>query len=164
MKIIRYNNSMDVDVEFQDEFRYVKTTTYSNFKMGFAEWLEKNRYKVNERLHIDKDILFPNCMCYSPKTCLLVPQRINMLFMNKSNTRGLPNGIKKYKKGYLAKYGGEELGVYPTLERAYEVYASEKEKTIKRFAEEYKEIIPKNVYDALYAYKVDIKNDKNYVA
>lgn len=232
MKIIRYNNSMDVDVEFQDEFRYVKTTTYSNFKMGcvknpydrtlfgvgyigvgkymakvngkmtdeyekwtgliqrcyydgemfpaycekvtvcdewhnfqnFAEWLEKNRYKVNERLHIDKDILFPNCMCYSPKTCLLVPQRINMLFMNKYNTRGLPNGIKKYKKGYLAKYGGEELGVYPTLERAYEVYASEKEKTIKRFAEEYKEIIPKNVYDALYAYKVDIKNDKNYVA
>ena len=34
MKIIRYNNAEDIDVEFQDEHKYVKTTTYSNFKSG----------------------------------------------------------------------------------------------------------------------------------
>ena len=39
-----------------------------------------------------------------------------------------------------------------------------KEATIKRIAEEYKNIIPKKVYDALYSYKVLIANDKNYKA
>lgn len=233
MKIIRYNKVDDIDVEFQDEFKYVKTTTYSNFKVGcvknpydrtlfgvgyigvgkymakvngkmtdeyekwtgliqrcyyddemfptycdkvtvceewhnfqnFAEWLEKNRYKVNERLHLDKDILFPNCKMYSPKTCILTPQRINMLFSNKPNKRSLPNGIYKTKSGkYLAKYNHKELGTYRTVEEAYAKYAEAKENKIKEVADEYKDIIPKKLYDALYAYKVDIRNDKNYVS
>ena len=42
--------------------------------------------------------------------------------------------------------------------------AYEKEKAIKELAETYKNIIPKRVYDALYAYKFDIRNDRNYVA
>ena len=37
-----------------------------------------------------------------------------------------------------------------------------KENNIKEVADEYKNIIPKKLYDALYAYKVDINNDKNY--
>lgn len=230
MKIVRYNNSMDIDVEFQDEFRYVKTTTYSNFKMGcvknpydrtlfgvgymgvgkymakvdgkmtdeyekwtgliqrcyyddekfptycdkvtvceewhnfqnFAEWLEKNRYKVNERLHLDKDILFPNCKMYSPKTCILTPQRINMLFLNKPNNRGLPNGIVKQGKGFLAKYKHEPLGVFSSVEKAYEVYASKKEESIREVLNEYKDVLPKETYNAIYNYRFDIRNDKNY--
>lgn len=231
MKIIKYNSSSDIDVEFQDEHCYIKNTTYSNFTRGcvknpydktlfnvgymgvgkykskinnvmtyeyetwtgliqrcyfdgerfpayynkcivcdewhnfqnFAKWLDENKYSVNERLHIDKDILNPSSHIYSPETCLLVPQRINMLFMNKLNNRSLPNGIRKTLSGrYGAKYGGTELGIYDTLEEAYSVYAKEKEKAIKKVADEYINIIPKKVYDALYAYKVDIKNDKNY--
>ncbi len=118
---------------------------------------------MNERLHIDKDILFPNSYVYSPETCLLVPQRINMLFLNKPNKRGLPNGIRECKNGYSAKYNNKELGTYETVEEAFIIYALEKEKTIKRIANEYKDIIPIKVYDALYAYKVQITNDKNYV-
>ena len=34
-----------------------------------AEWFDENKYDVNERLHIDKDILFPNRNLYSPPTC-----------------------------------------------------------------------------------------------
>ena len=35
MKIIKYENGMDVDVEFLDEYHYVKEhTTYNNFKLG----------------------------------------------------------------------------------------------------------------------------------
>lgn len=134
-----------------------------NFQV-FAQWYEDNKYEVEGRLHIDKDILCPNCMIYSPETCILIPQRINMLFMNKPNGRGLPNGIKRQGKGYLAKYNGEELGIYKTLEKAYKIYSEKKEKTIKRVADEYRDIIPVHVYEALYAYKVDINNDKNYVA
>lgn len=46
---------------------------WHNFQ-NFAEWFEENKYYVSDsRLNIDKDILFPKCNIYSPKTCLLVP-------------------------------------------------------------------------------------------
>ena len=127
MKIIAYRRNNDIDVEFQDEYHYVKNTTYTNFKRGnvknpydkdlfgigyigvgkykckrdnednlsevyetwmgmlrrcyfddtkfpsyydrcivcdewhnfqnFAKWYDENKYPVNERMHIDKDIL-----------------------------------------------------------------------------------------------------------
>ena len=59
----------------------------------FSDWSDENKYKCGERLHIYKDILYPGNKIYSPDTCILVPQRINLLFMNKPNKRGLPNGI-----------------------------------------------------------------------
>ena len=233
MKIIEYRMRDDIDIEFLDDFHYVKKhNTYSNFKSGsvknpydrtlfgvgylgdgeymarknhkmedsyeiwskiiercywypqkypayhgkcivcdkwhnyqnFAKWFNENKYEVEGSLHIDKDILFPNSNIYSEETCLLVPQIINMMFMNKPNKRGLPNGIYKNRNGYLAEYGEQKLGVYPTLEEAYAIYAMAKEKKIKEVADEYKGIIPKKVYEALYDYKVDIRNDKNYKA
>ena len=130
---------------------------------NFAKWFDDNKYEVDGRLHIDKDILYPNCKIYSPETCLLIPQRINMLFLNKPNKRGLPNGISKSKSGkFAAVYCGKHIGTYSTLESAYAAYAEEKEKKIKQVADEYRNIIPKKAYEALYAYKLDIKNDKNY--
>ena len=137
---------------------------WHNFQV-FGTWYEQNFYQVgNERMHIDKDILYPGNKIYSPDTCILVPQRINMLFMNKPNKRGLPNGIRKAYGKYLAKYNNEELGAYTTLEDAYNVYAAKKEENIKQIAEEYKELIPEKLYVALYNYKVKIENDKNYAA
>lgn len=127
-----------------------------------AEWFDDNKYDVNERLHIDKDILFPKCNIYSPKTCLLIPQRINMLFLNKPNNRGLPNGIVKQGKGFLAKYKHEPLGVFSSVEKAYEVYASKKEEAIREVLNEYKDVLSKETYDAIYNYRFDIRNDKNY--
>lgn len=135
---------------------------WHNFQ-NFAKWFEENRYYVEDsRLNIDKDILFPKCNIYSPKTCLLVPQRINMLFMNKPNNRKLPNGIKKYKSGYLAKCNGEELGIYETVEKAYKVYANKKEEAIREVLNGYEDVLPKEIYDAIYKYRFDIRNDKNY--
>lgn len=128
----------------------------------FSEWFEENKYECGERLHIDKDILYPGNKIYSPDTCILVPQRINMLFMNKPNKRGLPNGIAKYKSGYLAKYGGKELGIFSTVEEAYIEQTKKKKEAIEELANEYKNIIPKEVYDAVMAYEFRIENDKNY--
>lgn len=235
MKIIAYRKWDDIDIEFLDDFHFVKEhVTYTNFKRGevknpydrtmcgvgypgvgeykirlsksqvtkeyecwaslytrcysdvnkdrhpayfdicevcdewhdyqnFGKWFDENKYDVKERLHIDKDILYPNSKIYSPKNCILVPQRINMLFLNKPNKRGLPNGIIECSNGYLAKYDHVDLGVCETIEQAYLLYAKRKEEIIKQVADEYKEIIPKKVYNALYNYKVDINNDKNYV-
>ena len=135
---------------------------WHNFQV-FAEWWNQNKYEVNERLHIDKDILYPGNKEYSPEKCMLVPQRINMLFVNKPNSYGLPNGIRKTSTDkYTAEYNNKYLGTFNTLEKAYSIYAEEKEKVIKQIADEYKDRIPKKLYEALYNYKCDINNDKNY--
>lgn len=134
-----------------------------NFQ-NFALWFENHKYNVNERLHVDKDIQNPCNTVYSSKTCFLTPQKINMLFMNKPNKRGLPNGIKKYKNGYLARYNEDELGVYNTLEEAYRVYSKAKKDEIVKVANEYKDIIPNELYEALLNYEFLITNDRNYKA
>lgn len=132
---------------------------------NFAQWFNENRYDVEGRLHIDKDILYPGNKIYCPDTCLLVPQRINMLFLNKSNKRGFPNGIYTTKSGkYSVVYCGEKLGTYKTLNDAYCVYADAKKMAIIRIAKEYREIIPEKLYNALLKYEVRIDIDKNYVA
>lgn len=234
MRIIKYNNSDDIDVEFLDKFRYVKEhQSYSNFVRGqiknaydrtvygvgyigvgiykpmknkdvietryndwrnmlgrcysedereydvyhhckvderwhnyqnFSQWFEENKYPIeNERLQVDKDILIPCNTIYSPETCLLVPNRINALFINKPNKRGLPNGITKVGLKYSAKYNNLNLGTYYTVEEAFDVYAKAKKDNIIRFAFEYKNILPAKVFDALIRYEVKIENDKNYL-
>jgi len=62
----------------------------------------------------------------------------------------------------LGKYSGKELGVYKTIEEAFAIYSNKKEEIIKQIADEYKNVIPDKVYNALYEYKVSIHNDKNY--
>ena len=128
----------------------------------FADWYEEHTYECDGRLHLDKDILYPGNKEYSPEKCLLVPQRINMLFMNKPNKRGLPNGIIKYPCGYLAKYNQQELGIFPTVEEAYHEQTKKKKQAVVQIANEYKEVIPEKVYNALLAYEFRIENDKNY--
>lgn len=233
MKIIQYRNCDDIVVEFQDQYKCKKNTTYVNFRRGqvknpydktacgvgyvgegkyltkendrstklyscwvhmlkrcyyeknqnlhqsyfgtcsvcnewlnfqvFAKWHEEHSYEVNERLHLDKDILYPGNKIYSPDKCILVPQRINELFTYKPKDNGLPVGIYKTNNGrFAAKYCGCNLGTYSTLEQACKKYAEKKEEVIKQIAEQYKNIIPQELYVALLRYKVDIKNDRNY--
>lgn len=227
MKIVRYGSFDDIDVEFMDEFHYIKEhQAYVNFKNGsiknpydrttygvgclgvgkymakengkivesyrvwhdimrrcysekskekfsayfgictvaeiwhdyqnFAKWFEENKYEVNERLHIDKDILFSNNKVYHPDMCMLTPQRINMLFMKKPNKYGLPNGIKPRMNGkYEAQYRKEMLGVFNSIEEAVVAHDKAKKSAITEIANEYKEIIPKRLYDALVNWKSD---------
>lgn len=94
---------------------------------------------------------------------MLVPHRINALFINKQNNRDLPNGIYRTKGGrYSAKYNHENLGTYDILEEAYAIYAIKKKENILCYAEEYKNIVSEKVYNALVNYEVQIENDKNY--
>lgn len=131
----------------------------------FTEWYHNNYYEVGEgRIHLDKDIIKPGNTIYCPEYCMFIPQRINMLFLNKPNKRGLPNGIRYDGKKYHAKYNHVDIGAYNTLIEAYNEYAKAKERKIKLVAEEYKNIIPHNVYSVLINYKCLIENDKNYMA
>lgn len=130
---------------------------------NYAIWYRQNKYPVAERLHLDKDILVPGNKLYSPETCLLVPQRINMLFMNRRNNKGLPNGISKVGNQFQAEYNTVILGQYTTLQEAFYTYAKAKKAKIIEVANEYKGIIPQKVYNAMLRYEVLIENDKNYV-
>lgn len=123
---------------------------WHNFQV-FGTWYEQNFYQVgNERMHIDKDILYPGNKIYSPDTCILVPQRINMLFMHKRNKYDLPNGIKPRAKGkFEAQYNHENLGIFDTVEEAAIAHDKKKKEVIIEIANEYKNQIPDKVYQAL---------------
>ena len=228
MKIVRYGSFDDIDIEFIDEFHYIKEhQIYSNFKSGsvknpydrticgvgyigvgeyktgtdtkhteeyqnwtcmirrcydeklkerysayygdcfvcdewhnfknFARWWNENIYRVGtERMHLDKDILFDGNRMYSPNTCVISPQRINMLFMKKPNKYNLPNGIKPSSKGrYESKYNGKYLGVFDSIEDAIMAHDIAKSEALIQIANEYKDKIPNNLYEALINWKPD---------
>lgn len=235
MKIIKYNNSHDIIVEFQDKFKSKVKTTYQSFKKGevtnpydkdifgigylgvgkyksknkrkiaknyntwrkmiqrcydpkyhkkertyvncdvcnewlnfqnFAKWYENNYYEIEgEKTHLDKDILIKGNKIYSPDTCVFVPQRINNLFTKCDASRGdLPIGVNKRRDRFISrcwgmgkgKYKSIWLGSFDTPEQAFEVYKQFKENYIKQVADEYKDKIPKKLYDAMYKYEVEI--------
>ena len=142
---------------------------WHNFQ-NFAKWYEENYYTINgEEMHIDKDILIKGNKIYSPNTCVFVPKRINDLFVNKKLNRGnYPIGVSYFKRDGLyrseiciTKNGKVEhkyLGLYKTPQEAFQVYKEYKENAIKEVANEYKKLIPKKLYEAMYRWEVEIND------
>jgi hypothetical protein len=235
MKIIEYNNNLNIIVEFQDKYKAKVHTNYSAFLKGnvknpfdkrvvgvgcigigkynkkdnikiyetwqqmlircydpynlnklptyrdvevceewhnfqnFAKWYEENVYECNgEKLHLDKDILYKRNKIYSPDTCVLAPQRINLLFMKANKSRkNVAIGCNKRKNGKyqvncsICKNGKREtiyLGSFDNEMDAFNVYKTFKENYIKEIADEYKDLIPNKLYDAMYKYEVEIND------
>ena len=144
---------------------------WHNFQ-NFAKWYEENYYEVeNQRVHLDKDILNKGNKIYSPETCIFVPQRINVLFTKSDNKRGkYPIGVSYYSKD-KALYVNcsiiendnkkqKYLGIFSINEpyQAFTCYKNFKEKYIKQIADEYKELIPIELYEAMYRYEVEIND------
>ena len=67
---------------------------------NFAKWYEENSYNIpNEILELDKDILYKGNKIYSENTMILVPHRINSLFVKCDSNRGIyPIGVNYYSK------------------------------------------------------------------
>lgn len=130
----------------------------------FAQWFDNNYYEIKEgRMSLDKDILYKHNKIYSPKTCVFVPSRINVLFTKSNASRGNCVIGVRYKKDcdkFEARCStfknNTYLGLYNSEKEAYYVYKHFKEQYIKQIAEEYKDDIPKELYDALYKYEVEI--------
>lgn len=138
---------------------------WHNFQ-NFAEWYYKNYYCCNgEKMCLDKDILHKGNKIYSPKNCMIVPERINTLFEKSDNSRGdLPIGCHhdKERDKVIAslRINGKTkfLGRFNfnQVEEAFQSYKVAKEKYIKQVADEYKPYIPNKLYDAMYRYEVEI--------
>lgn len=156
------------DSKFQEKHPTYKGCTvcpeWHNFQV-FAEWYYSHVYEVgNERMSLDKDILKKGNKVYSPDTCVFVPQFINTLFTKSNKTRGkYPLGVTKNGNNFQAqlnKGNGKHiyLGTYTTANEAFQAYKMAKEKYIKEVAEEYKLLIPHELYQAMVAYEVDIND------
>ncbi len=149
----------------EKEPSYIGSQCYDewhNFQ-NFAKWFDDNYYKINnERMQLDKDILYKGNKLYSPETCVFVSQRINNLFTKRQNDRGdLPIGVTRIRDKYLAqinKNGRRERKIWDDIDSAFNWYKIEKEKYIKQIADKYKHIIPEKLYKAMYEYKVDMND------
>ena len=133
-----------------------------NFQ-NFAEWYYENYYQIDDDImQIDKDILEKGNKIYSPDTCVFVNNKINSIFTKHDGIRGeYPIGVFKRENG---KFGASvsingkqhKLGIFNTVEDAFNSYKIAKENEIKRIADYYKEQIPYKLYKAMYEYKVEI--------
>lgn len=153
--------------KYIDKFPTYKDVTvceeWHNFQ-NFAKWYEENYYEVDgEKMCLDKDILVKGNKVYSPDTCVFVPEKINNLFIKSNSSRGeCPIGVsyhktkKKYSSGFRVKNKLIHLGYFINKTEAFNEYKKAKEKYIKQVADEYKDRIPKRLYDALYRYEVEI--------
>ncbi len=141
---------------------------WHNFQ-NFAKWYEKNYYECdNDRMELDKDILIKGNKIYSPKTCVFVPRRINTLFVKNNKNRG-EYLIGVYWRNDINKFAVKcsvlnedkkriHLGFYDNEEEAFYRYKQFKENYIKQVADEYKDLIPKKLYDAMYKYEIEIND------
>lgn len=148
---------------------YVGCTTCDEWLcfQTFANWFYNNYYEIEgQRIQLDKDILVKNNKVYSPDTSVFVPQNINELFTKNNAKRGtLPIGVSYHKQNnkYHAKSSDGSnntihLGYYESPEEAFEAYKVYKEQLIKDTAEEYKDIIPDVLYEAMMNYTVNIED------
>lgn len=131
---------------------------------NFADWVVKQPNFGKEGFQLDKDLRIKDSKEYSPDTCSFVPQNINSLLVSCNKRRGkFPVGItldKNSNKFRSECHNGigtrTYLGIYLSIEEAFQVYKEYKENLIKQVAkEEYeKGNIIKEVYDNLMIYEV----------
>lgn len=135
---------------------------YWHCYQNYAYWHIENYYEIpGQIMELDKDILFKGNKEYSPDTCCFVPHDINCLLLKSNKARGkYPIGVSKRKNRYYAQINKNgkrtHIGSYLTPEEAFFAYKEAKENQIKEIADKYIDYLPNNVYNALYAYEVEI--------
>jgi len=131
---------------------------------NFATWHEKNyNPEIMEEWHLDKDIICKDCKMYSAKTCLILPAEINSTINRSGIKKGAyPIGVHLNKRAgtfiaRVTKYGVRiSLGSFKTVIEAFKAYKTAKEDYIKELADKWLNLLPKDSYDAVYKYKVEI--------
>jgi hypothetical protein len=153
--------------KYQEKFPTYKGCTvcdeWHNYQ-NFSRWFYENYYTIDgEQIDLEKDVIHKNNKIYSPETCIFAPHSINLLFIKRNAMRGnLPIGVFLQQSGkYLASCSIlhrkiKRIGLFDTSEEAFAAYKEFKEQLIKDVADEYKDKIPKKLYDAMYTYEVEI--------
>lgn len=137
---------------------------------NFYEWIHQQINFENLKdisWAVDKDIIYKGNKIYSPKTCCIVPEYVNGLFIKRQASRGeYPIGVSLDKKSnkfkatcsnpFTKKY--VSIGYYQTINMAFESYKKYKEKIVYEMAErEYaNKRITKQCFESMMKYKVEI--------
>jgi len=130
---------------------------WHNFQ-NFAKWYYENYI---DGFELDKDILFKGNKCYSANTCCFVPKEINVLLTLRKNKRGnYPIGVSEKKGRFVSivNISGEQihLGMFSTIDEAFNSYKKAKEIYIKKTALKYKKVLSKECYKSLINWKIEI--------
>ena len=138
--------------------------SWHNFQ-NFAQWY----YSVaidGQNYQLDKDLKIKGNRVYSPETCLLIPQRINVLLVQNKDYRGkYPIGVRACKTAVTTPFEARlkmgngiyhTIGYYASSEKAFYAYKEAKERLVKQVAEKYKHLITNEAYQALLRFTVNI--------
>lgn len=127
---------------------------------NFASWYVDHKYG-NLGYQLDKDLLVPNNKVYSPDTCCLIPRDLNVLLIDSRAIRGeYPQGVHFFKPtsryAVQIRINGKQnyLGLFDTPEEASLVYKTAKEAHVKTKANEWRDRIAPEVYEALMAWRL----------
>ena len=129
--------------------------TFSNFE----KWFNENYV---EGWQLDKDLLVKGNREYAPSKCCFLPLAVNSFLTSKKTLRGrYVIGVSKScdNKKFIATLGclnKPHLGTFDTEAEAFNAYKIAKELRAKEIADEWKDRLPSNVYEALCNYKVEI--------
>lgn len=94
---------------------------------AFRSWMETQNWEGKE---LDKDLLGSGKI-YDPESCVFVSKEINMFFVTRSKSSGLPLGVTSVKgKHYRSSIsnpgrvgkGSIYLGLYPTQQEAHRAW------------------------------------------
>ena len=124
---------------------------YSNFH----KWYKENTYELgSDKLQIDKDIMFEGNKEYSPTKCILVPQSVNTLLIDREADRGIyKKGVYKDGERFKAQVSvmGKvfSLGRFKTETEASNEYERAKKEVIRFSAEMNKNRVPAKLYERL---------------
>ena len=140
---------------------------FANFLEDLEILKQEYNWNVDEKLNLDKDILHKGNKIYSLENCILVPDYINSLFIKRDAKRGeypigvcYNKGAKKYQARCNINRKLKGLGLYNTIEEAFNVYKIAKEQEIKRVANEcvLKGYVTKDsrLYNAMMGYQIQI--------
>lgn len=159
------------DKDFKDKHpTYMNATCCEEWLLydNFYEWIHSqdnfNQWSILKRSSIDKDILVKGNKIYSPDTCCLVTDRVNILFTKRDSERGdCPIGVSKHNNKFRAQFtmNGKHIS-FPVRDNPsdcfYLDYKPFKENLIKQVAEEELKNgnITKVCYEAMMKYEVEI--------
>lgn len=151
---------------YQDVICCDEWLLYENFYEWLCSQSNFDRWMIDDKWAVDKDILIKGNKEYNPNTCCLVPMNVNNLFTNRKSKRGkYPIGVSKNKNLFMARCRNlltdklEYIGTnYKNPIDAFYAYKKRKEEIIKQVAEMElsKGNISKQCYEAMMNYEVEI--------
>lgn len=125
----------------------------------FAEWyVSHNSYGL--RYDLDKDLLLEGNRVYSPETCCMIPEEINIAIAKQGNSaNGLPIGIQRqgvstFRADYAGLKGDRYIGAFSSIGEALAAYKKAKKGYILELAEKWKYLVSLEVYESLLSLEI----------